>query len=447
MKAEKEETRIEKSKNLLSVIRNVLYLTSAKFVILFIIGVMAFLGCSQLFNILEFYTQDKGSVINAFVQGADFDYKTSIPFKYEVKAAADNILKYALIYQDIENFNSSDALQYHIDDETARTDEQIRILKYFASYQIETGEYEKEFLSNGYIKFKKGSKGKNLAWVDEELIERTCIKNRDELIDGYKKSADSNYREITKYLDSMNGVFYAVDDHNGNIITNTGKTSSAQLQSFFSKTKDNLVVFNSKEPYYTTTTMLDFIETVEKLSADYEQNFDIYISFNNGLVFNDNCKAIEQKCVEMFENVSGCLVKATIFTVITLAFSVLLLLIAGKREYKGTIKYSITDKLPNDIHIMFHAITEISMVMLINNSIYIILNPHLGTTWLTVSPTYFIVRAELCCVIVVMVILAALCVIKRHYKNKSLISNTIIYRLLRVFVKCPQSKDEHEQLF
>ena len=338
MKTEKEETRKEKSKNLLSVIRNVLYLNTTKLIILFIIGVMTFFGCSQLFNILEFYTQDRESVINAFIQGPDFEYKTSIPFRYEVKTAADNILKYALIYQDVENFSGSDSLQYHIDDETKRAEEQIKIIKYFASYQVETGEYEKEFLSNGYIKFKKDSKGENLAWIDEELIESICFNHRDELIEGYKKTADNNYREIKKYLDSMNGVFYAVDDHNGNIITNTGKTSSAQLQSFFSKTKDNLVVFNSKEPYYTTTTMLDFVDTVEELSEDYEQNFDIYISFNNGLIFNDNCKAIEQECAEMFDSVSDCLVKAFIFTAIVLVFSVLLLLIAGKREYKGAIK-------------------------------------------------------------------------------------------------------------
>lgn len=446
MKVEKETSNREIIQNSFLVCKNILYLTTSKIIIMCIIGVMTFFGASQLFNVLKYYTEDRSSVINAFTQGSDFNYQKSIPFKAELKTAVGNIIKYALVYQDVENFSASDSLQYHITDETMRANEQKKILINLAEYQVESGEYENDFIENGYIKFQTDSKGNKLAIVDREEIERRCDQGRDELIEGFKKASDSNYRDIKNYLDSLQGVYYAIDDHSSAIITNTGKTTSAQLQTFFSKTKDNLVIFNSRSPYYTTTTMLDYVDLVVGLLEDYEQNFDIYISFGEGLMFNEACKGIEQRCADMYDKVSACLVKAVIFTVIMVFLSVVLLLIAGKHEYKGATKYSITDKLPNDIHLLFHAITEISMVMLINNSIYIILNPHLGTTWLTVNPDYFIFRAELCFVIGVMVILAGLCLIKRHYKNKTLFTNTIVYRLLRVFLKRSSENDEQGRL-
>ena len=119
------------------------------------------------------------------------------------------------------------------------------------------------------------------------------------------------------------------------------------------------------------------------------------------------------------------------FAAIGLVLVFLLLHLSGRREYKGAPKYALADKLPNILHVSVHLLIAASMFYLVEDSVFLILNPHLNTSWLTIDPEYFKLRAEICSAIFVLFMLAAVCCIKRHYLHKTLLTNTLVYKLIQ----------------
>ena len=416
-----------KSRELFITVRNALYLTSSKAFIAFMIAVLTLFSASQFLDVLCLYTEEKPYVVNAFVQGPRFNYRESEPFKEEVRNALTHILDYALRYQDPDGFESPDSIRFHIEEETGNCEKQIRTVLDILDYETKHNEVKDEYFKNGFVT----KKDDGSYSIHEDKITAYYKKQYDNLIESYKR-IDEGYNEAVTYIENLDGVVYAVFDAGKDcLVSNAPVSTKEQAQKYFSSLENCLMVFDSKNPYYVPGPLRNLFTVVEELGDNYTQSFDIYISFQGGLVFNDACRGIESKYESVFSLVARHMALGVTLAAIGLILVFLLLHLSGRREYKGAPKYALSDKLPNILHVSVHLLIAGSMFYLIEDSVYLILNPHLNTTWLTIQPDYFKLRAEICSAIFVMFMLAAVCCIKRHYLHKTLLTNTLVYKLIQ----------------
>ena len=416
---------------------NLPYLIGTKTLILVVIAALTFAAGVQFFEGCRLFTDDRDGVRNALTQGASFDLKTSVPFSSELEKTIRNLLRYALQYQDISGFPASAALQSQIKQEEKNRNAQIAATISICSWQVTSSEIDKENLDNGFI-----VKTADGCRVDEDAIKAHFTAVYDELIEGEKRSTDREYRELMNALEALNGVYYAVVDHtNDRLTTNTGCTKQSELRRFFSGTKNNLIVFDPNDPVYPADTMDEFVPLVQDAAEGYAQSIDFYLSLNGGLAFNPACEQMQQRCDGLYAQVHALLVRFIVFLSLAFLLCVWMCIIAGRREYKGTIKYCATDRLPNEIHLLFHGIIALSMGVLFQNSVQIVLLTKPNDLWFATFPDYYALRGEVCLVILVLFLLAAACTIKRQYKNKSLLSNTLLAILLRQIGKWKSDGD------
>lgn len=414
----------------LRVMRNVVYLLPFKSLLLTLAGLLVFLISVQSMQLLLDYTKDDASVRNAFTQRGDFDYRTSEPFLALTQQMIEDILDDALVYQDLENFASPDLLQNCIRQERARMEKKIVTATDLAVLQEKSGEYQQAFVDNGFFKSVNGrlvaDKAAIRAYYEAELAS---------LIESYKVATDDDYHRIKESLDALRGVQFAVVMHDTDaLVTNTGLSSAEEIQKQIEVQPMHLLLFNSREPYYTNTSMKDIAELAQPLVKARDASFDLLISFPADLHFNDACDRIEETSLAMFETVAG-RTRFILFCLIGLfLLTVALLLLAGKRESGGKIKYAVTDRLPNELHLLFHLVLLLSLLSLVGNSVYTVLHPHVDFG-LTAATDYYVLRAELCTVSIYLTLTGMLCTFKRHYANRSLLSNTLVYAVIRRFRK------------
>ena len=424
----------------LSVLRNVIYLLPFKTLLLVLIGVLVFTISALVMRMLVLSTQEGAAVRNALRQHGDFDYRTSETFLDETQRMLDDILDYALVYQDIENFASPDLLQTRIDQETERMETQIAVATDLANLQVESGEFQQEFLDNGFFKTENGRRV-----VDAAAIRAHYEAEYAALFESYKVVTDERYQQLKTRLDALRNVQFAVVLHDTDaVITNMGKISARAAQKQISAQDMHLVLFNSREPYYTNTSMKDIAELAQPVVEARNASFDLFVSFPADLHFNEACDHMEETCAVVFGQVAAT-TRHELFCLIALVLlTVILLLLAGKRESGGKIKFAVTDRLPNELHLLFHLVLLLSMASLIGNSIYIVLHPQLGIPGLTALPDFYVLRTNVCAVLFYMTLVGMLCTIKRHYRNHSLLRNTLAYYVIRRFRKTdtPSNPDE-----
>lgn len=417
----------EKRKENMIAFKNTLYLTPSKAATAFVIAVLTFFAAAQFLDVLCLYTEEKPYVVNAFLQGPRFNYEESKPFKEETKNALTHILDYSLKYQDPDGFKSPDTIKFYIEKETANCNKQIQTVLEILAYESEHDSVEEEYFKSGFI-----SKNADGSYsINKSEIEKHYKKQYDDLIESYKR-LDEDYNENVTYIEKLNEVYYAVFDSEKNrLVSNAPVSTKEQAEKYFSSLENCLMVFDSKNPYYVPGSLQELFPIVQELASEYEQRFDIYIAFSGGLVFNDECKGIESKYDSIFSLVAKHMILGITLSILGLCAVIMLLCLSGRREYKGAPKYALSDRLPNILHISVHLLIAGSMFYLIEDSVYLILNPHLNTSWLTIDPGYLRLRAEVCSSIFILFSLAAICCIKRHYLHKTLFTNTLVYKLIR----------------
>lgn len=418
--------------NLRYILRNLPYLLGTKVLLLMVISALIFSAGNQFFEGCRLYTGDRDGVRNALSQGADFDLKTSVPFSAELEKTIRNILRYALKYQDIEGFAAPGSLGAQLKQEEKNRDAQIAATLSICEWQIKSGEIEQENRDNGFI-----VRGQNGGWqADKAAITAYYTAVYDELMEGEKRAMDRDYREVMTALEDLNGVYYAVVDYTADrLVTNTGCTGAGELQRFFSGTENNLIVLGTEDPIFPTDTMDEFVPLVQEAAEDFPQRFDFYLSLGEGLEFNSACAEMESRCTALYQQVHTRMLRMIFFLAAATVLGVLIFLVAGRREYKGAIKYCATDRLPNEIHLLFHGIIMLSMWELFQNSVHIVLLTKADDLWFPTFPDYYAYRGSVCLVILALFALAAVCTVKRQTKNKSLLSNTLLAFLLRRFRK------------
>lgn len=433
---EEKRNAKDKRKDNFFAFRNSVYLTSSKAIITILIAALTFFCASQVLAVIVLYTKEEPYVVNAFTQGPRFNYEKSEPFKEEVKCAFENILTYSLRYQDPDGFSNPDMIRFIVEEENENCQKQIKTVTEILRYQIEHNKVEEEYIKDGFVSLGSGG----AYTIEEAAIEKYYEEKYGELIES-RKRVDEDYNAVVSYIEKLNSVYYAVfDRENNRLVSNAPVSTNEEAQNYFSSLENCLMVFNSKSPYYVPGSLQNLFPVVQELSSEFSENFDLFVSFSGGLVFNDNCKGIESKYHEVYSVVAKRLILTAVFALFGIGLAVLLLRISGHREHKGAIKYALSDRLPNDLHILVHALIAASMLILTENSVYLILNPHLNTTWLTLSPEYFVIRAEVCSVIFVLFTLAAICCIKRHWLHKTLFTNTVIYKIFDSVKKIKKEK-------
>ncbi len=424
--------RFSSDGDLRCILRNAPYLLATKLVLLLLIAALTFAAGDQFFEGCRLYTDDRDGVRNALTQGENFDLRTSVPFSVELKNTIDNILRYALNYQDLSGFAGGDLLQLQLEREEKNCRAQIGATISICDWQIQNNEIAPENLENGFITADDNGGFR----VDEDAVTAHYTAVYDELMEGEKRTMDREYRELMNAMEDLRGVYYAVMDHTaGRLVTNTGCTKAGELQRFFSGTKNNLIVFNTEDPVFPADTMEEFVPLVQQAAENFPQEFDFYLSLNGGLEFNTVCAEMESRCTALYRQVHTRLLRFIFFLAAAFVLGVLVFLVAGRREYNGAIKYCATDRLPNEIHLLFHGIIVLSMVVLFQNSVQIVLLTKANDLWFQTFPDYYARRGSICLVILALFILAAACTIKRQVKNRSLLSNTVLAIVLRRFGK------------
>lgn len=404
---------------------NALYLTSSKAIIVFLIAVATFVASSQILDVVLLYTENQTYVVNAFKQGPRFNYRKSEPLKLEVKNTLSAILDYSLKYSSPEGFESPDMIRFATEDAEKNCQKQIETTLQILDYETKNGSVKEEYFQNGFV-----TKNPNGCTVNKAAVEEHYRKQYDELLESQKR-LDEGYRSVTDALNALRSVSYAVFDRTEKRLSTDEKVSSLEeAQKLFSSKENCLMVFDSKNPYYVHGSLDDMSALIEELSESYEHDFDIFVSFPADMVFSPACEKIESTYREIYRSVTLHLSISAAVSAIGLALTVLLLCLSGRRERGGAPKYALSDKLPNILHIALHLSVSVSAALLVKDSLYLILNPHLGTEWLTVSPDYFILRAEVCSALCVLFTLAAVCCIKRHCLHKTLFKNTLVCKVI-----------------
>ncbi len=433
---EEKRNSKDRQKDLFSAFRNSIYLTSSKAFIAFLIAVLTFFCASQVLDVIVLYTKKESYVVNVFTQGPRFNYEESEPFEEEVKTAFENILTYSLQYQDPEGFSNPDMIRFILEEENDNCKKQIETVIEILRYQTAHNEVDEEYLKDGFVSVNNDG----AYTINETAVQKYYREKYDALIEN-RKRVDEDYNAVVSYIESLNSVYFAVfDRENNRLVSNAPVSTNEEAQKYFSSLENCLMVFNSKSPYYVPGSLQNLFPVVQELSDEFGKNFDLFVSFSGGLIFDDNCKSIENNYKEVYSDVSKRLILTAVFGFIGIFLAVVLLRISGHREHEGAIKYALSDKLPNDLHILVHILIAASMLILTENSVYLILNPHLNTTWLTLSPEYFVARAEICSTIFVLFTLAAICCIKRHWLHKTLFTNTIIYKAFDAIRKVKKEK-------
>lgn len=405
---------------------NTLYLTSSKAVIAFLIALTTFIASSRVLDILLLYTENETYVVNAFKQGPRFNYRKSEPLKLEVKNTLEAILDYSLKYSSPEGFSSPDTIRLEIEDAENSRKEQTKTVLEILRYEIAQGNVEEQYIKDGFLSKTSGS-----YEINEKAVENFYQKKYDDLLESQKR-LDDGYRAVTDTLAALHSVSYAVFDRiQGKLTTSEDNIETfEEAQKQFSGRENCMMVFDSDNPYYVHGSLDDMSAMIEDISKNYENEFDIFVSFPSNMIFSPNCEKIESTYKEIYHSVALHLSAAGIASAIGLALVILLLCLSGHRERNGAVKYALSDKLPNILHIALHLSISVSTALLVKDSVYLVLNPHLNTEWLTVNPSFFVLRAEICSTLCVLFTLAAICCIKRHCLHKTLFKNTLIYKAI-----------------
>ena len=77
---------------------NIFYTTHVKITLALILIICSWFMNSELTNFLHLYRQDRAALINVFMQGDDYDYKSSYFLTDAIETAISDVMEYSLVY-------------------------------------------------------------------------------------------------------------------------------------------------------------------------------------------------------------------------------------------------------------------------------------------------------------------------------------------------------------
>lgn len=411
---------------------NLLYTTWAKVIIIVLILVCAWLMNSGLISIYSLYDEDRTAVKNVLMQSDDFDYSSSYFLQDEIEKAITDVLEYSLAYHRNGDIHESATIS-------------ADAIKYLAESFVKNKTLNTIFISEGFITLTECEESSKEVELQGKFYTQKVNYNKiyssDSALDFgeiYKRATDEDYDKIVAHLNMLNNFHFAVVNHKSHVIISNikslnGQSPGVSVRSYFPE-GNLLIVRDAKAPYSESGTMVEYVSFVGEKAKAYTDNFDLYISFGSNMEFAGTGEAFLQRHNAAFSKIKESVFNICIFLCIIIVLFVLLLTVSGRHEKGGKIYPSLTDKLPNDINFLFCLVVIISMVALYENSISMFLRvSDLDDYWLSFSPEYYLLRSNICIVVLFYDLTAFAGTLKRQIGCGTLISNTYIYKAIKSY--------------
>lgn len=413
---------------------NAFYTAQAKVIIIIMILICAWLMNSELTDIFYLYNEDRTAVKNVLIQNDDYDYKTSYFLEHEIETAISDVLEYALVYHRNDNNLSGEKIS-------------ADAITYLAESFVRNKTVNKIFIDEGFIILTECQESEDAVKIGKgyftQQVNYEKINSCDETVDFdefYKRATDEDYDRIVSHINRLNNFYFALVNHKTHMIVSNidslnGKSTDTAVRSYL-PSGNLLIVRNSRTPYSESGTMVEYVDFVKEKAKNYADNFDIYISFGENMEFagdgEDFSLRHEEALLEIKESIKGILI---FFAVIVFLFFILMK-VSGKREVGGKTYSALTDRLPNDIYMLFCLVVFISMAALYENSLYMCVRVSvLEDYWLNLGPNHYLIRSNICMVIMVYTIVVFAGTIRRQIGCGTLFSNTYIYKLINNYKK------------
>ena len=317
-------------------------------------------------------------------------------------------------------------------------------VRYFALYSVDNESFVNANMQLDDFDYESSYYFRNTVETTLEDVMKLCFeyenifdgaKSSEELIDHFNKIGDSSFSKICENLSSMEGFHFALINHSRQKIYSdipeiNGAPSSTNIKKHFgSQGKNQLIVHSCQNPYFATDSFISFAEFIRKTAADYEDNFDIYITFGSEESFAET----ESKCKQLHTDMRSYIEKLNNSALICIAglllITLIMLTVTGKQEAGGKTYPTTANKLPNDLITVLYGIVLICQISLYSTSTSMLLSHgnELDTFWFTHSQAFYITRIRFCIVVFICAAVNLLCILKRQYKMGVLIKNTYIY--------------------
>lgn len=281
----------------------------------------------------------------------------------------------------------------------------------------------------------------------EDVLAYSMVYNRnaDKSYVDTNVSGSEDYNETAARLRKLRNFRFAVVNHKTDIIISNipalnGKSPEVTVRRYFGEEKNILIVRDAKTPYYESGTMSEYVEFVSEQAQKYSDDFDVYISFGDNLEFTNNSEGFSQRHSDALAVVASAFNTIAVYLGVLFVLFVTIVAVSGKREFGGKTYPSLNDRLPNDLTVLLYIVVYISMSALYENSIYMALRvtgPE--DYWLSYSSEFYMARSDISMVIMIMVITAFCCALKRQIGCGTLITNTYIYKAIKNFKKSEPS--------
>lgn len=414
---------------------NLFFTAQAKTVIALLIVICSWLMNSELTAVFSLYKEDGPAVTNVFAQQDDFNYESSYFLKHEIETAIKDVLEYSLVYHRNEN-NSTNS------ETSAET------ISYLAENFVKHKTVSQVFIEEGFIELTPAEKSNETVEIDGvhyiQSVNYDKIQSSDNSLDFdefYLRASDDSYAEIAKRLESFNDFRFALVNHKtdtivSNISAINGKGTDLTVRRYFGDDKNILIVRDAKTPYFENGTMSEYVPFVSEQAKKYTDDFDVYISFGESLEFAGTSEEYSQKHEFAFSKIKSALKDISSYLVVLFIMFLALIAVSGKRELKGKYYPSLTDRLPNDIKLLLHSVVYISMSALYENSLYMTLRvTNIENYWFNITPEFYLLRSNICMVVMICIITAFFCTIKRQLGCGTLVTNSYIYKIVKSYKK------------
>ncbi len=424
---------------------NIFFTMPSKIIATALLIICSWLMNSEVVDVLQLYRQDSTAVTNVLLQRENYDYKTSYFLTNEIQTAIESVLEYSLTYHRNDSSKTQEGHNMN----------SVEAIIYLAESFVKNDYYSSAFIDAGFIVLTPCEEGLSDIEIAGEFFTQSVnydeIRLHAESLDFnefYKRATDEDYAAITSKLDSYENFTFALVNHNtdsivSNIPSLNKKSSDITVRRYFGEDKSLLIVRDAKTPYFESGTMSQYVEFVSKQAKKYGDNFDLYISFGDNLEFAGDGDDFSHRHEEALGKISLALRNTIIFLFFMLWLFIIIVGVSGRRELGGKCYLSLSDRLPNDLKFLFHLIIYISMSALYENSLYMALRvSDSGDYWLSFSPEFYMVRSGISMVIMICIITAFACAVKRQLRCGTLISNSYIYRLIKNYKKAEPADEK-----
>lgn len=349
------------------------YTRPAKTIYLIIIMILAYFVGEYQVNYFKYFSEDKASFINALAQIDSFEYEKSYYFHNTVTDTAEAMVELAMEYPDTFS-------------------------------------------------------GK---------------KSKDELMIYYDSIGDKSFAKNLEVLGRVDGLEFAVVNHTkakvySNIKEINGLRSGEDIRKYFGESGKNLLIARScKNPYFATSTYIDFAEDIRDCAEQYADNFDLYIRFGSSEQFDATAQQCRELHFEMRKKIEKLNDTVAICIGCIVAITLLQLIVTGKQEPGGKTYLSLTNKIPVDLFTAINILVLYCIMALYRTSATVVINHgmELETLWFMRSEEFYISRTKYCAMIFICILINYLCVVKRAYKTGTILTNTYMYPAIKRFIK------------